>query len=109
MPKDILSKEEFVKQMLKKSNFNTLDEAYENIGFGSVSPLKVVNKLEEAYSLSLNPQEELKVKNTLSKTRNNENDMVIVENIPNCKVKFAKCCLPIPGAVSYTHLRAHET
>lgn len=97
LPKDILSKEEFVKQMLKKSNFNTLDEAYENIGFGSVSPLKVVNKLEEAYSLSLNPQEELKVKNTLSKTRNNENDMVIVENIPNCKVKFAKCCLPIPG------------
>ena len=93
----ILSKEEFVKQMLKKSNFNTLEEAYENIGFGSVSPLKVVNKLEEAYSLSLNPQEELKVKNTLSKTRNNENDMVIVENIPNCKVKFAKCCLPIPG------------
>lgn len=97
LPKDILSKEEFVKQMLKKSNFNTLEEAYENIGFGSVSPLKVVNKLEEAYSLSLNPQEELKVKNTLSKTRNNENDMVIVENIPNCKVKFAKCCLPIPG------------
>lgn len=97
LPKDILSKEEFVKQMLKKSNFNTLEEAYENIGFGSVSPLKVVNKLEEAYNLSLNPQEELKVKNTLSKTRNNENDMVIVENIPNCKVKFAKCCLPIPG------------
>ena len=42
LPKDILSKEEFVKQMLKKSNFNTLEEAYENIGFGSVSPLKVV-------------------------------------------------------------------
>ncbi|MDD3304182.1 MAG: bifunctional (p)ppGpp synthetase/guanosine-3',5'-bis(diphosphate) 3'-pyrophosphohydrolase [Clostridia bacterium] len=97
LPKDIMSKEEFVKGMLQKSNFNTLEEAYENIGFGSISPLKVVNRLEETYNVSLSPQKELKFNTTLPKIRKNESDMVIVKNIPNCKVKYAKCCLPIPG------------
>lgn len=98
LPKDILTKEELVNLMLRKSNFNTLDEAYENIGFGSISPLKIVNRIEEAYNLSLNPQDEIKIKNLQSSNiKTNESDMVIVDNIPNCKVKYAKCCMPIPG------------
>ena len=98
LPKDILSKDEFVKEMLKRSNFNTLDDAYENIGFGSISPVKVVNRLEEAYNESLKKDEKevvIKKKNTNKKSQ--ESDMVEVENITNCKVKFARCCMPIPG------------
>lgn len=98
LPKDILSKEDFVKEMLKRSNFNTLDEAYENIGFGSISPVKVVNRLEEAYNESLKKQDkEIVIKKKNNTRKNHESEMVEVENITNCKVKFARCCMPIPG------------
>ncbi len=98
LPKDILGKDEFVSIMLKKSNFNSLDEVYENIGFGSVSTLRVVNRLEEAYDESLKDSEQLpKTKESKNKVKIEDSNIVIVENIPNCKVKYAKCCLPIPG------------
>lgn len=97
LPKDILTKDEFVSIMLKKSNFNSLEEVYENIGFGSISPLRVVNRLEEAYNDSLKTTEDVKVKEKKKKSKEEEKNVVEVENIPNCKVKYAKCCLPIPG------------
>lgn len=97
LPKDILTKDEFVSIMLKKSNFNSLEEAYENIGFGSISPLRVVNRLEEAYNDSLKTTEDVKVREKKKKSKEEEKNVVEVENIPNCKVKYAKCCLPIPG------------
>lgn len=97
LPKDILTKDEFVSIMLKKSNFNSLEEAYENIGFGSISPLRVVNRLEEAYNDSLKTIEDVKVREKKKKSKEEEKNVVEVENIPNCKVKYAKCCLPIPG------------
>ncbi len=97
LPKDILIKDEFVSIMLKKSNFNSLEDAYENIGFGSISPLRVVNRLEEAYNDSLKTTEDVKVREKKKKSKEEEKNVVEVENIPNCKVKYAKCCLPIPG------------
>lgn len=99
LPKDILNQEEFVNIMLKKSNFNTLDEVYENIGFGSISPLKMVNRLEEAYNESLKEKDDkdIAIKKKKALKKNNESEMVEVENISNCKVKFARCCMPIPG------------
>ena len=97
LPKDILIKDEFVSIMLKKSNFNSLEDAYENIGFGSISPLRVVNRLEEAYNDSLKTIEDVKVREKKKKSKEEEKNVVEVENIPNCKVKYAKCCLPIPG------------
>ena len=56
-----------------------------------------MNKLNEAYK-----KDNIEVKNEgiskASSLRSKSNsDLVIVENIPNCKVQFAKCCNPIPG------------
>ena len=74
-----------------------LEDCYENIGFGSVSPLKVMNKLNEAYK----KHNTNILSNTITKSGNLKNksntDLVIVETISNCKVQFAKCCNPIPG------------
>lgn len=98
LPKDILSKEEYVSKMLKNSNFNTLDDAYENIGFGSISPVKVVNRLSEAYEQSQKKEEpNVVIKKKDTRSKNQISDMIEVENIDNCKVKFARCCMPIPG------------
>jgi GTP pyrophosphokinase len=98
LPKEILNKEDLVKKSLKQYNFNTLEEAYENIGFGSISPLKIVNRLKELYDSSI--EEKNPILATTQKNKKNkvqDSEMIEVENISNCKVKFAKCCMPIPG------------
>ena len=95
--RDELLKDEFVEQALKKFNCKTLDDCYENIGFGSISPVKVVNKIVELYEDSINPTDDSKLKVVTKKRKNNSNDLVEVEGIDNCLVKFARCCSPIPG------------
>ncbi len=96
-PKEELLKEEYLEPTLRRFNAKNLDDCYENIGFGSISPVKVVNKIVEFYEESLAPQKDLQFKATTKKKKNNSNDLVDVEGIDNCLVKFAKCCSPIPG------------
>lgn len=95
--RDELLKDEFLEPALRRYNCKTLDDCYENIGFGSISPVKVVNKIVELYEDSLAPTEDLKLKVVTKKRKNNSNELVEVEGIDNCLVKFAKCCSPIPG------------
>jgi len=91
-----LMKEEYLTPLLKKFNCKTIEDCYENIGFGSISPVKVVNKLVEIYEDAQTPNDE-KVEIMPKKHKINSNDLVEVEGIDNCLVKFAKCCSPIPG------------
>ena len=96
--RDEIMKDEFIEPALKRFNCKTLDDCYENIGFGSISPVKVVNKIVELYEESITPtDEDVKLKVVSKKKKNNSNDLVEVEGIDNCLVKFAKCCSPIPG------------
>ena len=87
-----------MQEMLKSTNFKSIEDLYENIGFGSVSPLKIVNKLVEVYNKQ-NKKVEIKtpvIRNN-KKRKDRSFELVEVENIDNCLVKFAKCCSPIPG------------
>lgn len=102
LKEDIL-KDEYVSNMLKRANFNSLDECYENIGFGSVSQVKILNKLlEEKAKLEARESNKLVEHNFNSKkiTQVSKKDIsssVSVDGIKNCLVKFSKCCNPIPG------------
>ena len=59
--------------MLKSFSFKTIDDCYENIGFGSVSPLKVMNKLNEAYK-----KDNIEVKNEgISKVSSLRSNLVL--------------------------------
>lgn len=96
--RDELLKDEFVESAIKRFNCKTLDDCYENIGFGSISPVKVVNKIVELYEDSItSTEDDIKFKVVSKKRKSNSNDLVEVEGIDNCLVKFAKCCSPIPG------------
>ena len=94
--RDELMKDEYLEPALRKYNCKTIDDCYENIGFGSISPVKVVNKIVEVYEEAQSPSEE-KVVYLPKKRKTNSNDLVEVEGIDNCLVKFARCCSPIPG------------
>lgn len=98
--KELLLNEEILSVALKKFNFNTLEDAYENIGFGSISAVKIVNKIVDLFIEKNSKEEDIKKipqKASKTKNKNSNNDLVNVENIDNCLVKFAKCCSPIPG------------
>lgn len=98
--KDLLLDEKYINAMLKRCGFKNIEECYENIGFGSMAILKVMNRLVEAYKeANRDDFEDIKeqVKRVSKNKKESSNSLVIVENIDNCKVQFAKCCSPIPG------------
>ena len=93
--KDILQNTKKLDEVLKSFSFKTIDELYENIGFGSVNPKKVINKLKED-NKDVKNDKKINLENK-SVRHVEESSIVNIKNIDNCLVKFSKCCSPIPG------------
>ncbi len=94
--------------VLKKVNFQTLDEMYAAIGYGGFSAQKAVNRIRDELrqqSRAAAAQEKLKAAQEATKAedkpapprRIKSEKGVIVEGLSNCLVKFSKCCTPVPG------------
>lgn len=54
---DQLFRTEWLKSLLKKYNFNTIDDFYASVGFGGFNPGKMINGLKEEYKKTLSPEE----------------------------------------------------
>jgi len=97
-----LFKPEWVEKTLEKYKYASLEDAYASIGFGAISPLKIITRLLEEYKkenkdLELEKKiEELKQVKLDNRPRSSKSG-IIVKGIENCLVKFAKCCNPLPG------------
>ena len=92
---EIINNDNFEKA-LKSLTLKSIDELYENIGFGSINASKFINKVEEDNNSLKKVEETLNSKNKY-KIKNVNNSSVVVKNIDNCLIKFSKCCNPIPG------------
>lgn len=105
--RELLMDPKIVEAMLKRCNFNDLNECYENVGFATMSQVKVVNRLVEEYRKNLNKEDAERLeKERIAKVKDRINSAIRVKNqsvgvevegIDNCLVKLAKCCNPIPG------------
>ena len=97
-----LFRPEWLPEVLEKYKYNSLDDAYAAIGFGAISPLKIITRLLEEYKkenkdLEIEKTiEELKKVKLDNRPRSSKNG-IIVKGIENCLVKLAKCCNPLPG------------
>ncbi len=111
----MISADEVLPVALKKVHFGTLDEMYAAIGYGGASAQKCANRMreelvhqgrlqaeklaaEKAVQEASLPQQ-IHVESGVAKTggaRHSESG-VIVEDMNDCMVKFAKCCTPVPG------------
>lgn len=96
IPKEFVQNDKNISEMLKRNFFNSLEECYENIGFGSITPKKVLHKLVELYN-QLNTSKIIEGTTSRKKKTNRNQNLVKVKNIDNCLIKFARCCNPIPG------------
>ena len=96
-----LFKPEWVQVVLKRYNYNTQDDMFASIGFGAISPNKILTRLLEEYKkenkeeiIEEKIQELVQNKNTAKKAPTSG---VVVKGIDNCLVRFSKCCNPVPG------------
>ena len=96
-----LFKSEWVNIVLERYNYSNTDDMYAAIGFGAISPGKIITKFLEEYNKE--HQEEI-IEEKLQELTNRKNVVkkapksgVIVKGIDNCLVKFSRCCNPVPG------------
>ncbi len=96
-----LFKPEWIQAVLKRYNYNSQDDMFASIGFGAISPNKILTRLLEEYkkeheedTIEQKIQELVETKNVVKKVPTSG---VIVKGIDNCLVKFSKCCNPVPG------------
>jgi len=101
-----IAKGEALERMLKKYNFNGIDDIYAAVGMGGLIAPNIVARLKEAY----NEEKPTEVDNATtlknieeqisksSRAQRKRNDYGIkVKGLTNVLVRFAKCCNPVPG------------
>lgn len=96
-----LFKPEWVQIVLKRYNYPTTEDMFASVGFGAISPNKILTRLLEEYKKE-HQEDTIEEKiqelvQTKEKVRKSGTSGVIVKGIDNCLVKFSKCCNPVPG------------
>lgn len=105
-----IAKGDVFEQILKKYNFNSIEDLYAEVGIGSLAASMIVTRLKEQYiKVKNNDIINLKNPETLNKLisknseakeneyKSNLNNGIIVKGMNNLLVRFAKCCNPVPG------------
>ncbi len=101
-----LFKPEWNEILLKKYNFNSVEDMFAGVGFGAITANKVISRLKEEYRKNLKPEElaalqekelEQEQKSHVRKTLKPTDNGIIVKGIDNCLVRLSRCCNPVPG------------
>lgn len=88
---------EAVALILKKHNFNNLDDLYSAIGYGGITSVKVAYRLRDEYKKKVDEsQAVLNITQPRNRTQTSSNG-IIVKDIENCLVRISRCCNPVPG------------
>ena len=112
----MLTGEDILPRVLRKVRFGSLDEMYAAIGYGGASAQKCANRIrEELIHLNRLQTEKAAAEKTAEGASESRSEAkldsgvvqvgkaktsssgVIVEDMTDCLVKFAKCCTPVPG------------
>ncbi len=97
-------KPEWIEIILKKYTINSLDDLYSLIGYGAITPNRVISRLKEEYKKTLKTEiieqeinlHQQNTKDIKEKTKVSESG-IIVTGVENCLVRFSRCCNPVPG------------
>ena len=96
-----LYKQEYVNAALNRYKYNSIEEMYASVGFGAITPSKIISRILEEYRKEhkeLDLEEKIEQLSKEKKPNKNvSNNGIIVKGIDNCLVKLSKCCNPVPG------------
>ena len=101
IPHSELFKDKYIESMLDRYGYKSLDEMYAAVGFGGMSPVKIIARMLMEYRKE-HEEDNIEEKiEELSKTKNTKpkasSSGIVVKGIDNCLVRLAKCCNPLPG------------
>lgn len=95
------SRNDYMQAALDRYKYNTPEDMYASVGFGAITPSKIVARMLEEYrkdheneNLDDKLEELAKQKTKILKPSNNG---IVVKGIDNCLVKLSRCCNPVPG------------
>lgn len=94
-PSDVL-KDEWLEEVRKKTSLLSIEDLYASIGFGTITVTQVMTRLKDFYNIEHKDDDILEIPQKVEEHRISKGG-VIVEGVDNLKVRFAKCCNPVPG------------
>lgn len=101
-PTNIL-KEEWLKSIANKLSLNNSEDLYAGLGYGGITLSQVMPRLKELYNKHYKIEEdktipEYKTKEEFTpKKLTSVTQGISIEGVDNIKVRFSKCCNPVPG------------
>ena len=99
---DVLD-EDVLPHILKKLSVPSMDELYAAIGYGGQTAVRSVNRVKDELSHIKRPEKKTvldKINEQAEKRVSRPQKAVhgiLVEGLDNCRIKFSKCCTPVPG------------
>jgi GTP pyrophosphokinase len=95
LPEDKMK--EFLMGQAKRQHCDTLDDFYAAIGYGGIILSRIMARIKDDY-LKLVKAENIQPETITPPARARQSrGGVIIQNMDNCLVKFARCCNPVPG------------
>ncbi len=90
-------KEEWLERIAEKVSISSVDDLFAALGYGSINLPQVINKLKEYYEEYYGKKDkEVPAEIPKPKKDNIPQQGVIVKGIDNVKVRFSRCCNPVP-------------
>ncbi|MBS4534232.1 bifunctional (p)ppGpp synthetase/guanosine-3',5'-bis(diphosphate) 3'-pyrophosphohydrolase [Clostridium sp. D2Q-14] len=91
-------KEKWLEKVADKLSFNSVDDLYAALGYGNISLAQITTRLKEYHKEYYKTDDERKDNNQITIKRGRKHTQgVKISGIDNVKVRFAKCCNPVPG------------
>lgn len=102
-----LLKDDWIKVVADKYNMYTASNLYAAVGNGGITDNQIVNRLKQIYLEKNKDKIEIEKIQTLEKSSDaidknyNKSEKhasgVVIKGIDNVKIRFSKCCNPVPG------------
>ena len=95
-------KEDWLKSIFNKLSISNVDDLYAGLGYGSVTLSQVMSRLKDYHKEYYKGKEdkrilESKAYTTSARKQDNLAQGVSIKGVDNIKVRFSKCCNPVPG------------
>ena len=88
---------EFIASESEKQHCASVEDFYAAIGYGGILLSRIMPRIKEDYQ-KLAKAENLPAETLVTAPRTHHNNGgVIIDDMDNCLVKFARCCNPVPG------------
>ncbi len=89
--------EELLEREMRRQQCPTADDFFAAIGYGGIRLSRIIPRIRDDYARAM--REEAAARQPVAKPvrHKSSNGGVIIEDMDNCLVKFARCCNPVPG------------